>query len=242
MTVQDANYGLWIIGIISAAALLASAIIAFMEFFVSITGNAGRHTAGLSFPMGYVSPSNPQVEADNIYMLASAVQPKSKLLFSLACHLLTHHMHMYKVRVVTHMQFRPLQALCWSAVSGRQQRPLLPRTAHSCNAEALCRIILVGILICYIVAAAIELEKWSSNNLGTSYRVWPSWGWICAIVAGVLWWFVGSLAACKSLFPLPLLVQPSHAQHSVLVQPSRCGVDALLWLCSFAPHPSKSAL
>ena len=53
---QDANYGLWIIGIISAAALAASAIIAFMEFFVSITGNAGRHTAGLAFPMGY-SPS-----------------------------------------------------------------------------------------------------------------------------------------------------------------------------------------
>ncbi len=53
---QDANYGLWIIGIISAAALAASAILAFMEFFVSVTGNAGRHTAGLSFPMGYASP------------------------------------------------------------------------------------------------------------------------------------------------------------------------------------------
>ena len=49
---QDANFGLWIIGIISAAALAASAIIAFMEFFVSITGNAGRHTAGLAFPLG----------------------------------------------------------------------------------------------------------------------------------------------------------------------------------------------
>lgn len=49
---QDANFGLWIIGIISAAALLASAFIAFFEFFVSITNNAGRHTAGLSFPMG----------------------------------------------------------------------------------------------------------------------------------------------------------------------------------------------
>ena len=49
---QDANFGLWIIGIISAAALAASAIIAFLEFFVSITGNAGRHTAGLAFPLG----------------------------------------------------------------------------------------------------------------------------------------------------------------------------------------------
>ena len=56
----------------------------------------------------------------------------------------------------------------------------------------------MGILICYIAAAAIELEKWSGNNLGTRYRVWPSWGWICAIVAGALWWFVGSFAACES--------------------------------------------
>jgi len=56
----------------------------------------------------------------------------------------------------------------------------------------------VGILICYIVAAAIEIEKWSNNNLGNSYRVWPSWGWICAIVAGALWFFVGSFSACES--------------------------------------------
>lgn len=58
---QDANYGLWIIGIISAAALAASAIIAFAEFFVSITGNAGRHTAGLAFPMGYSPSPEPQM-------------------------------------------------------------------------------------------------------------------------------------------------------------------------------------
>ena len=58
---QDANYGLWIIGIISAATLAASAIIAFMEFFVSITGNAGRHTAGLAFPMGYRPLPEPQM-------------------------------------------------------------------------------------------------------------------------------------------------------------------------------------
>lgn len=108
-SLKDANFGLWIIGIISAAALAASAIIAFMEFFVSITGNAGRHTAGLAFPLG---------------------------------------------------------------------------------------IITVGILICYIAAAAIEMDKWSSNNDGTKYRVWPSWGWICAIVAGALWFFVGTFAAC----------------------------------------------
>ena len=58
---QDANYGLWIIGIISAATLAASVIIAFMEFFVSITGNAGRHTAGLAFPMGYSPFPEPQM-------------------------------------------------------------------------------------------------------------------------------------------------------------------------------------
>ena len=61
----------------------------------------------------------------------------------------------------------------------------------------LRRIILVGILICYIAAAAIELAKWSNNNVGNSFRVWPSWGWICAIVAGVLWFLAGSLAACE---------------------------------------------
>ena len=55
----------------------------------------------------------------------------------------------------------------------------------------------MGILICYIAAAAIEMDKWSSNNDGTKYRVWPSWGWICAIVAGALWFFVGTFAACE---------------------------------------------
>ena len=55
----------------------------------------------------------------------------------------------------------------------------------------------MGILVCYIAAAAIEMDKWSTNNDGTKYRVWPSWGWICAIVAGALWFFVGSFAACE---------------------------------------------
>lgn len=106
-----------------------------------------------------------------------------------------------------------LGRLSFSIVNGIAQHPpshMQVQEAHTqsyaptrqCStqgeAEVLCRTILVGILICYIVAAAIELEKWSNNNLGSSYRVWPSWGWICAIVAGVLWWFVGSLAACES--------------------------------------------
>jgi hypothetical protein len=49
---QYADFGLWVIGIISAAALLLSAVLAFIEFFLSITNSCGRHTAGLAFPMG----------------------------------------------------------------------------------------------------------------------------------------------------------------------------------------------
>ena len=105
-------------------------------------------------------------------------------MLSLAQH--STHLHTNKVKRRTHI------------VMHTCARPPLWQWGMHADAEVLCRIILVGILICYIAAAAIELGKWSSNNLGTSYRVWPSWGWICAIVAGVLWWFVGSLAACES--------------------------------------------
>lgn len=77
----------------------------------------------------------------------------------------------------------------------------------------LRRIILVGILICYIAAAAIELAKWSNNNVGNSFRVWPSWGWICAIVAGVLWFLAGSLAACKPQ-AFPSLMEGTNSGHA----------------------------
>lgn len=50
--VQFADFGTWVIGIICAAALLLSAVLALIEFFLSITDNAGRHSAGLGFPMG----------------------------------------------------------------------------------------------------------------------------------------------------------------------------------------------
>jgi hypothetical protein len=49
---QDADFGTWVIGIIAAAALLLSAVLAIFQFFLSITNNCGRHTAGLAFPMG----------------------------------------------------------------------------------------------------------------------------------------------------------------------------------------------
>ena len=80
----------------------------------------------------------------------------------------------------------------------------------------ICRIITVGILVCYIAAAAIEIDKWSSNNDGTKYRVWPSWGWICAIVAGALWFFVGTFAACEFARSFHGVIFSSHGRHDAI--------------------------
>ena len=49
---QTVNFGLWIIGAICAAALLLSAIVSFIEFFIAVANRCGRHTAGLAFPTG----------------------------------------------------------------------------------------------------------------------------------------------------------------------------------------------
>ena len=54
MCAQDIKFGLWIIGIICAAALAVSIVLSFAEFLASVTNQCGRHTAGLAFPMGYV--------------------------------------------------------------------------------------------------------------------------------------------------------------------------------------------
>ncbi len=56
--VQDIGFGLWVIGIICAAALAVSIVLSFAEFFASVTDQCGRHTAGLAFPMGCVSEQN----------------------------------------------------------------------------------------------------------------------------------------------------------------------------------------
>ncbi len=56
VSAQDINFGLWVIGIISAAALAVSVVLSFAEFFASVTNQCGRHTAGLAFPMGCVPP------------------------------------------------------------------------------------------------------------------------------------------------------------------------------------------
>jgi hypothetical protein len=49
---QTVNYGLWIIGAISAAALLLSAVLSAVEFLLAVMNKCGRHTAGLAFPTG----------------------------------------------------------------------------------------------------------------------------------------------------------------------------------------------
>ncbi|KAK9903536.1 hypothetical protein WJX75_008168 [Coccomyxa subellipsoidea] len=105
----DINFGLWVIGIICAATLAVSAILAFAEFFASVTNECGRHTAGLAFPMG---------------------------------------------------------------------------------------IVLLGILIAYIAAAIFKVRDYTGNTTGTPFTVWPSWGWIVAIIASVLWFLVGMCASC----------------------------------------------
>jgi hypothetical protein len=46
------------------------------------------------------------------------------------------------------------------------------------------------------VAAVIEFRAWTNTNTGNAYSVWPTWGWICALVASVLWLLAASAASC----------------------------------------------
>lgn len=57
------------------------------------------------------------------------------------------------------------------------------------------RLVLLGILICYLVAAIIEFRSWTNTNAGQAYSVWPTWGWICALVASILWLLAASAAS-----------------------------------------------
>jgi hypothetical protein len=108
----DIKFGLWIIGIICAAALAVSIVLSFAEFLASVTDQCGRHTAGLAFPMG---------------------------------------------------------------------------------------LVLLGILLAYIADAIIRVRDYTGNQTGTKMTPWPSWGWICAIVAAALWFVAGSCASCMGV-------------------------------------------
>ncbi|BDA50185.1 hypothetical protein COCOBI_15-3140 [Coccomyxa sp. Obi] len=122
----DISFGLWVIGIICAAALAVSVVLSFAEFFASVTDQCGRHTAGLAFPMG---------------------------------------------------------------------------------------IVLLGILLAYIADAVIRVRDYTGNNTGTKLTPWPSWGWICAIVAAALWFVAGSCASCMGVKGArPVLPTHTHDQ------------------------------
>ncbi|CAL8465305.1 g4840 [Coccomyxa elongata] len=122
----DIRFGLWVIGIICAAALAVSIVLSFAEFFASVTDQCGRHTAGLAYPMG---------------------------------------------------------------------------------------IVLLGILLAYIADAVIRVRDYTANNTGTAMTPWPSWGWICAIVAAALWFVVGACASCMGVKGArPVLPTHTHDQ------------------------------
>lgn len=61
----------------------------------------------------------------------------------------------------------------------------------------MCRIVLLGILIAYIAAAVFKVRDYTGNTVGTPFTVWPSWGWIIAIIASVLWFLAGIFASCE---------------------------------------------
>ena len=79
------------------------------------------------------------------------------------------------------------------------------------------RLVLLGILICYLVAAIIEFRSWTNTNAGQAYSVWPTWGWICALVASILWLLAASAASCA---------QPER-QRGCAIQP-----DTYPWMVS----------
>ena len=72
----------------------------------------------------------------------------------------------------------------------------------------LYRLVLLGILLAYIADAIIRVRDYTGNQTGTKMTPWPSWGWICAIVAAALWFVAGSCASCEipccALLPLNL--------------------------------------
>ena len=91
------------------------------------------------------------------------------------------------------------------------------------------RIILLGILICYIVAALFEFRSYTFNTTGTAFMIWPSWGWIVAIIASVLWFLAGGFASCAH----PPSKKKPHAASKSLMHAIPGGAQSSLMLLPF---------
>ncbi len=83
-----------------------------------------------------------------------------------------------------------------------------------CLCSLNCRIVLLGILLAYIADAVIRVRDYTANNTGTAMTPWPSWGWICAIVAAGLWLVVGALASCE----IPCYICPAPPQVAIVLR------------------------
>ena len=53
---QDISNDLWIIGVIAAAALVLSTVMAVIYFLFSLCGGAGAHICCAAVPLGYLNP------------------------------------------------------------------------------------------------------------------------------------------------------------------------------------------
>ena len=56
MRAQDISNDLWIIGVIAAAALVLSTVMALIYFFFSLCGGAGAHICCAAVPLGCAAP------------------------------------------------------------------------------------------------------------------------------------------------------------------------------------------
>ncbi|EIE23202.1 hypothetical protein COCSUDRAFT_63560 [Coccomyxa subellipsoidea C-169] len=133
-SLRDINFGLWVIGIICAAALAVSVVLSFAEFFASVTN----------------------------------------------------------------------QTVLW------------------------------GILIAYIASAIFKVRDYTGNTVGTPFTVWPSWGWIIAIIASVLWFLAGIFASCMGP-KRPRQALPTHTPTAGAAYPGAHPAGAY----PAAPHKEK---
>lgn len=63
------------------------------------------------------------------------------------------------------------------------------------------------------------MRDYTNNTTGTAFTLWPSWGWIVAIIAAGLWFLVG-ICAASALSTSPLVVAHVgcrlYTQHAML--------------------------